>query len=387
MRTVLPAVGVILMTLGLGILGYVNATVGVICLFGGAALWLISRKETIFLIERAIASKSRREALDEKSAKKKHIREQFAKLSPAEKEAVKHVRLNGHILPQQVAAHLTAQGFTECGGVIDSVRGKTPFLLGSFSGEFSINPELKDLLDDLLSPPLLGPLARGLALFLIAFLVLGSGYLFRRYVYHSEPTVPTASPAQPNDQHLEKPKEPEPPEAKPIPAAKPPKRASISRANQIPLPSQKPSVSQECAPGANCAVSNGQQGGITAGQINIGPPPMEIKFSAEAVPSTKSDFPYETKVTIFTTVAYTPVSLAVVCNVALAPDVTFDFGPNGSALFSPSSGLSLEDNKVALVRFGGTAISEDTPLYVHLWSKEPLQVLKVVQAKIKQRPS
>jgi hypothetical protein len=31
-----------------------------------------------------------------------------------------------------------------------------------------------------------------------------------------------------------------------------------------------PPLSQECAPGANCAQSTGQSGGITAGQINIG---------------------------------------------------------------------------------------------------------------------
>ena len=31
-----------------------------------------------------------------------------------------------------------------------------------------------------------------------------------------------------------------------------------------------PPLSQECAPGANCAQSSGQSGGITAGQINVG---------------------------------------------------------------------------------------------------------------------
>jgi len=133
--------------------------------------------------------------------------------------------------------------------------------------------------------------------------------------------------------------------------------------------------------------------GIAGGQVtnptvnNYGAPPMEIKFSAESVTSTKSEFPYETKVTISTSVGYTPVSLAILCDVALAPDVTFDFGTNGMALFSPSSGLALEDNKIALVKFGGTAVSEDSPLYVHLWSKEPLHVLKVVQVRVRQRPS
>ncbi len=61
---------------------------------------------------------------------------------------------------------------------------------------------------------------------------------------------------------------------------------------------------------------------------------MEIKFSAEAETSTKSEFPYEAKVAISTSVSYTPVSLAIVCNVALAPSVTFDFGANGMALLN-----------------------------------------------------
>jgi hypothetical protein len=42
----------------------------------------------------------------------------------------------------------------------------------------------------------------------------------------------------------------------------------------LPLP-----MSQECAPGANCAMSTGQQGGITAGTINLLPPEPKITWS------------------------------------------------------------------------------------------------------------
>jgi hypothetical protein len=149
-------------------------------------------------------------------------------------------------------------------------------------------------------------------------------------------------------------------------------------------PPQQPET-QFCE-GGNCAQTSGQTGGITAGQINLGPPPMKIKFSTESVTSTKPEFSYETKVIISTSVNYTPVSLAIICDVALAPSVSFDFGPNGATLLGVSSGLALEDNKVAWVKFGGTAVSEDYPLYVHVWSKEPLHVLKVVPARVKQQP-
>ena len=43
--------------------------------------------------------------------------------------------------------------------------------------------------------------------------------------------------------------------------------------------STQPPMSQECGTGANCAMSNNQQGGITAGQINIGtPPPSQVQL-------------------------------------------------------------------------------------------------------------
>src|ERR1035438_3996775 len=43
-------------------------------------------------------------------------------------------------------------------------------------------------------------------------------------------------------------------------------------------PSQTPAMSQECAPGASCAQSNGQQGGITAGTYigHVDPPPRSL---------------------------------------------------------------------------------------------------------------
>ena len=191
MRTKGLTLALVLMTIGLAILGWVNPTLGVVFLFGGAALWIVCQKKTLTVLERVIASESRRQALDEKSAKKQHAREQFFALSAAEKEAVKYVKLNGHILPQQVASHLASRGFPEADGIIGKVRSKTPFLLGSFSGEFSINPELKEPLDELLNPPLLNPTVRGVALAAAVIVVIGCGLLFHKYVYPGDARTST----------------------------------------------------------------------------------------------------------------------------------------------------------------------------------------------------
>jgi hypothetical protein len=45
-----------------------------------------------------------------------------------------------------------------------------------------------------------------------------------------------------------------------------------------------PPMTQVCAPGANCAMSTGQQGGVTVGQINVGAPPLELKPSLRVIP-------------------------------------------------------------------------------------------------------
>ena len=52
-------------------------------------------------------------------------------------------------------------------------------------------------------------------------------------------------------------------------------RATATPVNQKPAPAPS-SISQECAPGASCAMSSGQQGGITAGTINYGSQPRTI---------------------------------------------------------------------------------------------------------------
>ncbi len=126
-----------------------------------------------------------------------------------------------------------------------------------------------------------------------------------------------------------------------------------------------PGITLKDSPGS--AVSYGQQGGVTAGTINLGPPPIQFRWRQERVTSSKPQLPYETKIAIFPSDNYTPVSLAIFCDVDVDKDeVQFDFGPNGSVIAGRDSGVTRDSNKIAYVKFGGTAMSPDVPLYVHL---------------------
>lgn len=61
---------------------------------------------------------------------------------------------------------------------------------------------------------------------------------------------------------------------------------------QLLTPQPQPSMSQECAPGAQCAQSTNQSGGITAAEINIGAVDRHLgKASAEVLTSIAKDLP------------------------------------------------------------------------------------------------
>jgi hypothetical protein len=72
------------------------------------------------------------------------------------------------------------------------------------------------------------------------------------------------------------------------PSPSPTAKAKPSHSKAAPL---QPPMSQECAPGASCAQSSGQQGGITAGVYN-GPPPLELKPSLSVIPSDTGRFQF-----------------------------------------------------------------------------------------------
>lgn len=78
----------------------------------------------------------------------------------------------------------------------------------------------------------------------------------------------------------------------------PAKSNHVQSPANAPIPSpgsaktSSPPISQECAPGSNCAISNGQQGGITAGQVNIDTRQHLVLTDAQQVAITASMKPF-----------------------------------------------------------------------------------------------
>ncbi len=87
---------------------------------------------------------------------------------------------------------------------------------------------------------------------------------------------------------------------------------------------------------------------------NFGPPPVQFYWATESIYSTSLSFKYETKATVSVSEAYMPVSLGFLC-----------------------------DAEIKDTSFEGMSVNPDRPLYIHLWSKGPLVLLKVVPIKLK----
>jgi hypothetical protein len=147
---------------------------------------------------------------------------------------------------------------------------------------------------------------------LIAILaLLGSTVLIGRYTWPGKNSgdraeVPATFTAPSVTQS---PSVPANPSQIPTAKAQPSPRKNHKAAGPVP---PQPSMSQECAPGASCAQSQGQQGGITAGVYN-GPPPLELKPSLSIIPSNTGKFqfpveecPVKTQITVVPNQAVPP---------------------------------------------------------------------------------
>ena len=99
----------------------------------------------------------------------------------------------------------------------------------------------------------------------------------------SQPTKTALPPQSPPSK-----KNDEPPPLKPNPKAKerrPSTRVTKTPSNGGSTKTSQPAMALECAPGANCAISNGQQGGIT-GQVFIDTHPLPtVTFVEEQLPA------------------------------------------------------------------------------------------------------
>jgi len=98
----------------------------------------------------------------------------------------------------------------------------------------------------------------------------------------------------------------------------------------------QPPMSQECAPGASCAQSSGQQGGITAGVYNA-TTPLELKTSLQVIPSNTGKFgfqvnecPVKTQITITPNEAVPPpISVALEFDNPISKIASIVLGVNG----------------------------------------------------------
>jgi|SRR6266849_4229434 len=150
------------------------------------------------------------------------------------------------------------------------------------------------------------------------------------------------------------------------------------KSKPTPAPSQALPVSQECAPGASCAQSSGQQGGITAGTINVGPPPLTFRWTVKDVPSTKPDLAFEKQISVTASTLFTPVSIGVACDSDIE-SIDSQFEGNGVYL-NQRSGTDDNNKKMGFVSFDSPAMTPERPLFIWIWSKTPLKVLDVKRA-------
>jgi hypothetical protein len=149
-----------------------------------------------------------------------------------------------------------------------------------------------------------------------------------------------------------------------------------------PAPASQPStpIKQECAPGASCAQSSGQQGGITAGTINVGPLPLTFRWTVKDVPSTKPDLAFEKLITVTASTLFTPVSIGVMCDSDIEA-IDSQFAGNG-VYMNQKGGTDDNNKEVGFVSFDSPAMTPERPLYIWIWSKMPLKVLDIKRAVV-----
>src|SRR5713226_5362908 len=178
---------------GLAVFGYINPALGVVLLFGGVALWLATQKGAIAVIRRWARSIASGKAGNGTTDRRKEAQAQFLSLNDAEREGLKMFVLYGTALPNMVTSQLGTKGYAEPEKVVDSIRGKTSFLVGSFSGEVSINSAMKDILEELLEEPLLAhPIVGYAVMAFVIVAVVGSGYLFYTRIFPGKPQTKVA---------------------------------------------------------------------------------------------------------------------------------------------------------------------------------------------------
>ena len=124
-------------------------------------------------------------------------------------------------------------------------------------------------------------------------------------------------------------------------------------------------------------MSNGQQGGITAGTINLGPPPLKLDWTAK--PLTSDKFQYAQQVTVTANVAFQPVSLVIECDQEIK-----DVAPSG-IMFRPDFGITQQSNKIGYVYYESPSLAPGVKLSIGVFRTNPFSILDVRPAAITPR--
>ena len=146
----------------------------------------------------------------------------------------------------------------------------------------------------------------------------------------------------------------------------------------IEKPAQTPPVTINNSPGG--AVSIGQRGGITAGVLNIGPPPpppLEIKWRCSENTGPNPSGEYQRVVTVTVNTNLTPVSLAVIAD---TPVSIVQFA-NKNGLIATNVRFITQDT-AAVLYYEGPTLTPFDELYVTIGAKKPFSVTGVKYARI-----
>jgi len=151
-------------------------------------------------------------------------------------------------------------------------------------------------------------------------------------------------------------------------------KANRSNKSDSAVSQELPTVTQ----GAGSAFSVNQQGGVTAGTINVDTPPLKLEWTVSPF-EPNEQFKYRQSVTVKGNVAFNPVSFVVVCDQEIK-DVSV-----GGLMIRSDFGITAQSNKIGYVYYENPPLPPGVALRVIVSSTNPFSVLRVEPAQIQPR--
>lgn len=130
--------------------------------------------------------------------------------------------------------------------------------------------------------------------------------------------------------------------------------------------------------GSGSALSVNQQGGITAGTVNVDTPPLKLNWvTAPSAPTEK--FAYAQRVTVTPNVAFNPVSFDIICDAEIK-----EVDPHGQ-MIRPDFGITAQNNRIGYVYYENPPLPPGAGLTVGVYSTNPFSIVDVKPAVIAPR--